>query len=431
MEFGNDVIEEGVIKRKMVVVSIIIPVYNAQQYIKACIDSLLRQTYPYFEIICVDDGSQDQSYEVLKEYAERDDRITVITQENQFAGAARNIGMERAKGKYLLFLDADDFFCGDMLECIVDKAEKECAEIVVFDAYMYDDVSDKVTNASWNVLQKGLFGEGIKSAKELSKVIFNFTVPASWNKLFLKAYVTQNNLRFQNIKRTNDLYFTYSALSCAKRIGILNKKLIYYRRNNMKSLQGSAHETPAVFVQALYALRDFLMDRNLWKMYQSSFSHMAADICISNLGNMKSVDAYKQLCETLKKEIMPNLKLELDKAGEELKSSIYRWEKLMVYGAGKMATTFVNFLLLQCGYKKEKITIAVTDISCAAKQICGIRVQEIDKADKERKGGLVVIAIAEKAIQNEVENNLRDRDYKMISKVGYEEMLDLLQTFER
>ena len=91
-------------------VSIIMPVYNVEAYLRECLDSILVQTLSDIEIICVDDGSTDSSRDILYAYAEKDHRVTVLCQQNQTAGAARNYGMSVAKGEYLIFLDADDFF---------------------------------------------------------------------------------------------------------------------------------------------------------------------------------------------------------------------------------------------------------------------------------------------------------------------------------
>ena len=94
----------------MAKVSVIIPVYNVEPYLKQCMDSVVGQTLKDIEIICVDDGSTDGSLDILKEYATEDSRIQIIEQKNAGAGAARNNGMRHATGKYLSFLDSDDFF---------------------------------------------------------------------------------------------------------------------------------------------------------------------------------------------------------------------------------------------------------------------------------------------------------------------------------
>ena len=117
-------------------VSVIIPVYNAAEFLKDGLNSLLKQTLREIEIICVDDGSTDGSLVILKEFEKADARIRVIHQENQGAGAARNNGMDVARGKYLAFLDADDFFEKNMLKAAYDRAEETEAEVCLMQTSM-------------------------------------------------------------------------------------------------------------------------------------------------------------------------------------------------------------------------------------------------------------------------------------------------------
>ena len=133
----------------MIKVSVIIPVYNAEKYLEECLDSLLRQTFTDMEIICVDDGSTDSSAEILKRFQEKDRRIRVLFQENQYAGIARNNGMKIAQGEYLLFLDADDFFEDTLLEKIYSQGKKMGADIVLFGAKQYNRKMGCVSPASW------------------------------------------------------------------------------------------------------------------------------------------------------------------------------------------------------------------------------------------------------------------------------------------
>ena len=100
-------------------VSVIMPVYNVEKYLRQSLDSVLAQTLSEIEIICVDDGSTDGSYDILEEYAAKDQRITVLKQQNQYAGVARNHGLEKAGGKYVVFWDSDDFFEKNALQLFV------------------------------------------------------------------------------------------------------------------------------------------------------------------------------------------------------------------------------------------------------------------------------------------------------------------------
>ena len=411
-----------------VMISIIIPVYNAEKYINQCIDSILEQTYPYFELICVDDGSTDQSYEILKEYAKQDSRVNVIRQKNQYAGVARNRGMEIAKGKYILFLDSDDFFCEDMLEKLVDKAEREQSEIVVFDAFQYDNLSQKVVTTAWKALSKVEFEEEVKSAKDIRDSIFSFTVPAPWNKLFLLEFVRNNNLLFQPIKRTNDLCFVYSALSVANRISILNEKLVYYRDNNSLSLQGKGEETPEIFVEALMGLKQHLLVQNIWEDYKESFESMAISVAFYNLNNMKNKECYLNLCKTLKHKLFSQLITEENKKEDILIKELKYKKDIIIYGAGAVAKSLVNYLLFGCNYEKEKIVIVVSNASQNIKYLYDIPIRAFDELrdNKKIRDKLLIIAINEKQVQQEIMKKVRNKGFAKIKTVEYKEIISII-----
>lgn len=410
----------------MAMVSVIIPVYNAEKYIEECLDSLLRQTYPDFEIICVDDGSGDRSLEILRRYEKKDSRISVLTQKNQYAGVARNAGMERAKGKYLLFLDADDFFCENMLEQAVCVAEENGTEILVFDAYIYDEVRKEVKTESWTALSAVIFGEGIKSSAEIADTIYRFTTPSPWNKLFLREYIKKNALRFQEIKRANDLFFVFAALSCAERIGVLRQKLIYYRTGNVLSLQGSAEDTPAAFALAVYALQDFLKNRRLWETFRTGFQDMAAALCVKNLSKMRAESAYTYLAKELRDDVIPRLEIELDRPDKRLEKAIRDKEKVIVYGAGMLASVFVRMLIMKYGYERDQMMIAVSSGRNHVLEFCGIKVQEMQEIPDGERGCLTVIAISSETVQREVESDLQAGCFANILKMSFKEMLGLI-----
>ncbi len=409
----------------MIMVSVIIPVYNAEKYIEECLDSLLGQTYSDFEIICVDDGSKDHSLEILRRYEALDGRILVLTQKNQYAGVARNVGMKWAKGKYLLFLDADDFFCEDMLEQTVKKAEEGHTEILVFDAYRYDEASGEINAASWSMLSAELFGEGIHSAAQIADSIYQFTSPSPW-KLFLKEHIEKNELQFQKIKRANDLFFTFAALSCAERIGILNHKLMYYRTGNAQSLQGSVDDTPDVYALAVYALRDFLKSRNLWRTFQTAFQEMAVTLCVYNLGKLRTEEAYLYLLEKLKNDVMPQLEIELERPDRRLGKAVRNQEKIIIYGAGMLASVFVRLLMMKYEYERNHMLIVVSSKQNNVSELCGVSVQELQEISDEYKEYLTVIAISKEAVQKEVEIILQAEGFTDSLKLGFREMLSFV-----
>ena len=127
-------------------ISVIIPVYNVEKYLSQCLDSILNQTFKDFECICVNDGSTDKSLAILQEYVNKDDRIKIINQENKGLSGARNSALKIVNGKYITFIDSDDFVTIDYLEKLINIAEKEDSDIVYCRHKMYYFVDNKYEN---------------------------------------------------------------------------------------------------------------------------------------------------------------------------------------------------------------------------------------------------------------------------------------------
>lgn len=409
-------------------ISIIIPVYNSEKYIKECLDSLIIQTFSEFEIICVDDGSTDNSYNILQQYKEKDNRISVFKQKNQYAGAARNYGIKKAKGKYLLFLDADDFFCKTLLEELWEKAESRQTEILIFDAHLYDNELKKVVNTEWKAITTDTLEENIYSSKAISEVVFNFTISAPWNKLFLREFILRNDLWFQCIQRTNDLYFVYASLSYADRISIYNKKLVYYRVNNKLSLQGSTQETPDVFIYALEELKKNLEIRQVWDIFKESYKKMAVNVCIYNLSNMHKKENFCKLTHILKNKIDNILELSKNNVNTSLLISIEKKEKIIVYGAGVIAKCFVRILLYHFNYKKSDIIIVVTDNKESMKAIEDIPINNIMELEIESKKDNIFIAVSNEKAQKSIVSLLNDLGCNRKEIISFEQIASLLKS---
>lgn len=409
-------------------ISVIIPVYNEEKYIQECMDSLLNQTYLDFEIICVDDGSTDKSLQILQEYAKLDSRVKILTQQNQYAGVARNNGLKIARGKYVIFLDADDYFRENMLKKLFMKAEENMAEIVVFDGAFFDNATGAKVNRAWNGLRQELVWEGVKSAKDIADTIYEFTTPGPFNKFFLKKYIADNDLRFQEIQRTNDLLFVYKALACAQRITILNEELTFIRTNNSMSLQGSGERTPMDFAKALLALKDFLIEKEKWSSFHKSYEKMALSVCIYNLSNMKSFEAYRYVYDELQKVIFPKIGIEPQGMDLQMMQSLKNHEPVIVYGGGMLSRAVVRHLIYRCRYKTDNIQIVVTNLNDEQEQIQGIKIREFSTIANQNQDRLVLIAVAEKIVQDEIEKKLYERGFKRNVKIGYTQMAALISS---
>lgn len=296
-------------------ISIIIPVYNAEQYIKTCLDSILKQTFCDYELILVDDGSTDGTFGILQAYAKEDSRIIILNQKNQFAGVARNKGMERAQGKYVLFLDADDFFESNMLENIYSTAEKYNAQIVKFYCYYYDDESNRVIKAGKKVKKTR-----IVSAKDLGKSIFSECGAVPWDKLYLRSYLSDVNIQYQNLRNNNDEYFTRMIVAKAERIVLFSERFVYYRVNNRNSLQGNANKDLHCIALALAKIKKGLEEERIYEGdLQEAYLEFAGERIRNSIGFTESGsnESRKRMYEYLKDNVVPEIFDSMDEISDD------------------------------------------------------------------------------------------------------------------
>ncbi|MBR2833490.1 MAG: glycosyltransferase family 2 protein [Bacilli bacterium] len=170
-------------------ISIIVPVYNGAKYIRKCLDSILKQTYENFEIICINDGSKDNSLDILKEYEKKDDRIKIFSQKNKGIAKTRNRGMELAKGDYLMFIDNDDYMRDTYLKEYIEAAENKYD--IVIGGYRRINSKGKVLNR-----------QILNPKSEWSKYI----VTAPWAKIYKKSFIEKIGVEFLDYVG-EDIYF--------------------------------------------------------------------------------------------------------------------------------------------------------------------------------------------------------------------------------
>lgn len=287
-------------------ISVVIINFN-NKYLQICLNDICKQIYKYLEIICIDDGSTDDSLKILQQYASKDSRIKILTQENQGAAAARNLGLSVAKGKYVIFLDSDDYFEPNLIEASVKKAEKFNADMVIFKAEAFDDVTGKTSplNDKISILKE--FQHKAFCYKDMPEDIFNSFLIAPWNKLYRKSFLDKHGFQFQKVKRTNDLLFTSQTLVTAERIVLLDKVLVHYRVGQTKNLQSGNSKTPLDFYKALYELKKYLDNTGLYKDVYKSYLKMVLDVVFYNLNSINFDDQFKDLMRFLKQKGFKNL----------------------------------------------------------------------------------------------------------------------------
>ena len=218
--------------------SIIIPVYNAGQYIGECLDSLIRQSLKSIEIICVDDGSTDSSRQIIEEYIAKDPRIKLYCQKNQHAGIARNTGLSHAEGEYVHFLDADDYVLDYAYESVLQEIRKHQADCIKFCAIAYDEtLKESVHNDMYKMAELSPHDFNRILGKEEGSKIFRLCV-TPWTGIYRRAFLEENEIRFNNLYCVNDRSFFAHVIAAADRVVAVRDRVVVHRVNMAGSLIG-------------------------------------------------------------------------------------------------------------------------------------------------------------------------------------------------
>lgn len=220
--------------KKIPLVSIVIPIYNAEKYVAECIESILKQTYNFYELILVIDGSLDKSGEICKLYKDRDSRVRIIEKENGGVSSARNTGIEYARGEYLLFVDADDYIKPSMIQKMIDSAIKNDSDIV-FCGFEVNG-SNLVLNdtESLSILKECKTKEPVIQAiiSTSKHRIYGYI----WRNLFRRRLLAEKKIIFpQNIKISEDFMFLLNAVDTASKVSIVDEELYVYRINGIST----------------------------------------------------------------------------------------------------------------------------------------------------------------------------------------------------
>ncbi len=245
-------------------VSIIVPCYNVGKYIEKCLDSLISQTFKDLDILCINDGSQDNTLAILKKYAKKDKRVKVFNQDNMGIGAARNRGLQEVRSEYLMFCDADDWYDPKMCDTMYKTIVKEDVDFVVCktrEHFESDDLMRRAKN----------FHDWL-NAKMLGRVVLDYAskseIPQTlWDKIFKVEHIRKYDIKFPHLSGPEDIGFFFSYLSVSK-IGYFINFTLYNHLTREDSIQGeiakhSLAKSPANHLAAISHVIDFLSE---WKI---------------------------------------------------------------------------------------------------------------------------------------------------------------------
>jgi len=334
----------------MLKVSVIVAVYNTGKYLRQCLDSIVNQTLRNIEIICVNDGSTDNSLDILNEYAALDKRIKVVSKENEGLGAApaRNLGLTMIRGEYVSVLDSDDFFELDMLEKMVQKAEETGADIVMCAGMEYDNRNGCKIKVQ-SILNQNIIPEKtVFSHKDYPNSIYQLTGGMAWNKLFRRTFLDKHNLRFQRIKYIDDAYFTFANMALAEKIAIVNEPLAYYRIYSGSSQTDGLDAYPESSYLPCVELKKSLIDWGIYETVKRSFVNCAASLIRYIYDKIGTFEAYEFLHNKLRDEIFSALDISNQPKDFFHDFRMYQWQKqVSENSAGKLA--FMAARALSCG----------------------------------------------------------------------------------
>ena len=261
-------------------VTVIMPIYNAYDYLRPAMDSVIDQTLREIEIICIDDGSTDHSLDIIKEYQKLDERIRIVTENNAGPGTARNKGIMRARGEYIIFLDADDFYEPVLLERLYEAAKRDDLDIAVVGFDIYNSRHARFEPAPDEEHANIYLGGAVVSKNEYPNDILQSTTGYVWNKLFRTSFIREKELSFApEIYVFEDVYFVCTALSLAERVARIYETLIHHRvyseQSRTKLFRKYHNQVPVVYMK----VKEFLMQHGMYIPLMRSFLNFSASRC--------------------------------------------------------------------------------------------------------------------------------------------------------
>ena len=244
---------------KDILISYIIPCYNIQDYLPRCLDSLVSQKRSddyTIEFILVNDGSTDATLSLLREFEEKEPKSVIIDQPNQGVSAARNAGLEIARGEYVFFLDGDDYLTDDATQIFYQLCEKDVPDIVIANAYFVQD-GQWTTKEEWNTCQE--INAGIYQTLEFAQLVKR--LPISF-KAYRRDMLVINHIRYDNELRVGEVYaFFIHAMTCSNRIAYTDKRIMNYVVRNSSVMRTVNLKRDRTIIQAMHDIDGYARDR--------------------------------------------------------------------------------------------------------------------------------------------------------------------------
>lgn len=215
-------------------VSVLMPAYNVERYIRECLDSVIGQSLEDLEIICIDDGSKDRTGDILDEYAAKDSRILVVHKENSGYGASMNVGLDKATGDYIGIVETDDFIDAEMFQRLCSLADEKSADVVKANYYDYYSGRPEKCKKTGTLDIAGMY-EKVFSPSDNQRVFM--VAPCIWSGIYRRGLIMENGIRFTETPGASyqDTAFAFKIWACADSVYLTDEAYLHYRRDNESS----------------------------------------------------------------------------------------------------------------------------------------------------------------------------------------------------
>ncbi len=280
----------------MVKVSVIVPVYNVENYLEYCLSGLLNQTLQDIEIICVNDGSTDNSINILQRYQQTDNRIKIITQSNSGQGTARNSAIDIANGEYIGFVDPDDYVSPQMFETLYNQAKAYNADLVE-ESFYINNQARKYKRKQKNKLNLPI--NNIFNWKIRKNYAFSVNL-AVWNKLYRRDFIKKHNIKFMDVVRGEDIIFTVKSRVLAERILYIDDADYYYqiKEDNSVIINPDLKNKKKINRFEYFELfKQSLVDSNIYNILEKDYKKWVIKSLLEDLSKKK----FKNKIQYLKK----------------------------------------------------------------------------------------------------------------------------------
>ncbi len=400
-------------------ISVLVPVYNVENYLRACLDSILAQTFTDFEVICMDDGSTDQSGVILDEYTLKDKRIKVIHKENAGYGKTMNEAMQLARGNYIGIVESDDTIESDMYQILYDTITKYDLDFVKTDFFAVWDREDGRMEKQYCAMtgERRMYNRVLNPNSELDSY---FLEKFTWDALYKKELILQNKIRYNETPGASyqDNGFWFQTFYWSRRVMFLDKAFYNYRQDNMLS---SIHSK-----QKVYAMKNEFDFIRRFMREQEGVDQELYRICF-HLRMMEYISTLRKIDFPMKLEFARVMEQEkiffeeqneacydrmtqeqlsiisnplayvedvLMQGGEITREVISGYENIIIYGAGTYGEQ-ITYRVKGIKTDAQKIKVAVTSCNGKNMKCQGESVCEIFDCAGEKDTSLVILAVKE------------------------------------